>query len=190
MMILSNTIALFRSNSDDESGSGSASGSGSGSSSTSSSSSSSSQSGSSDSGSGSDSGSQSDSDTEKSKEKMEPSNKSNIDGAEVNMNNRQIYISHLKRSKFSGLPRVTLTHSGHCPHWLQFWKSNPSILAVQRSAMLRKQQLQQQKQRPTSKSGSDEVSFQQVFPLLVRESLDSTFTSFHPRWSVLGVFQQ
>uniref|UniRef100_A0A665V5I3 Uncharacterized protein n=1 Tax=Echeneis naucrates TaxID=173247 RepID=A0A665V5I3_ECHNA len=64
------------------SGSGSASGSGSGSSS-SSSSSSSSQSGSSDSGSGSDSGSQSDSDTQKSKEKMEPPNKSNIDGAEV-----------------------------------------------------------------------------------------------------------
>uniref|UniRef100_A0A665V8I2 Uncharacterized protein n=1 Tax=Echeneis naucrates TaxID=173247 RepID=A0A665V8I2_ECHNA len=63
-------------------GSGSASGSGSGSSS-SSSSSSSSQSGSSDSGSGSDSGSQSDSDTQKSKEKMEPPNKSNIDGAEV-----------------------------------------------------------------------------------------------------------
>lgn len=71
------------SNSDDESGSGSASASGSGSGSSSSSSSSSSQSGSSDSGSGSDSGSQSDSDTEKSKEKMEPPNKSNIDGAEV-----------------------------------------------------------------------------------------------------------
>uniref|UniRef100_A0A3Q2Y1N5 Chromodomain helicase DNA binding protein 1 n=1 Tax=Hippocampus comes TaxID=109280 RepID=A0A3Q2Y1N5_HIPCM len=71
----------FYSNSDDESGSGSASGSGSGSSS--SSSSSSSQSGSSDSGSGSDSGSQSDSETEKSKEKIDPPNKSNIDGAEV-----------------------------------------------------------------------------------------------------------
>lgn len=91
-MILSNNIALFHSNSDDESGSGSASASGSGSSSTSSSSSSSSQSGSSDSGSGSDSGSQSDSDTEKSKEKMEPSNKSNIDGAEVNTSNKQMYI--------------------------------------------------------------------------------------------------
>uniref|UniRef100_A0A3B4XZ24 Chromodomain helicase DNA binding protein 1 n=1 Tax=Seriola lalandi dorsalis TaxID=1841481 RepID=A0A3B4XZ24_SERLL len=75
---------IFYSNSDDESGSGSGSASGSGSgSSSSSSSSSSSQSGSSDSGSGSDSGSQSDSDTQKSKEKMEPPNKSNIDGAEV-----------------------------------------------------------------------------------------------------------
>uniref|UniRef100_A0A3Q3XLG4 Uncharacterized protein n=1 Tax=Mola mola TaxID=94237 RepID=A0A3Q3XLG4_MOLML len=73
------------SNSDDESGSGSASASGSGSGSSSSSSSSSSQSGSSDSGSGSDSGSQSDSDTEKSKEKIEQPNKSNIDGAEVNI---------------------------------------------------------------------------------------------------------
>uniref|UniRef100_A0A8C4IBL5 DNA helicase n=1 Tax=Dicentrarchus labrax TaxID=13489 RepID=A0A8C4IBL5_DICLA len=114
------------SNSDDESGSGSGSASGSGSGSSSSSSSSSSQSGSSDSGSGSDSGSQSDSDTEKSKEKMEPPNKSNIDGAE-------------------------------------FWKSNPSILAVQRSAMLRKQQLQQQQQQQqrqsSSNSGSDEVCF-------------------------------
>ncbi|KAG7221215.1 hypothetical protein INR49_017432, partial [Caranx melampygus] len=114
------------SNSDDESGSGSGSASGSGSgSSSSSSSSSSSQSGSSDSGSGSDSGSQSDSDTQKSKEKMEPPNKSNIDGAE-------------------------------------FWKSNPSILAVQRSAMLRKQQLQQQQQlqqrQSSSNSGSDEDS--------------------------------
>uniref|UniRef100_A0A7N6A2T5 DNA helicase n=1 Tax=Anabas testudineus TaxID=64144 RepID=A0A7N6A2T5_ANATE len=110
------------SNSDDESGSGSGSASGSASgSSSSSSSSSSSQSGSSDSGSGSDSGSQSDSDT-KSKEKMEPPNKSNIDGAE-------------------------------------FWKSNPSILAVQRSAMLRKQQQQQQLQRQSSSnSGSDEDS--------------------------------
>ncbi|XP_042079470.1 chromodomain-helicase-DNA-binding protein 1 [Haplochromis burtoni] len=113
------------SNSDDESGSGSGSASGSGSGSSSSSSSSSSQSGSSDSGSGSDSGSQSDSDTEKSKEKIEPPNKSNIDGAE-------------------------------------FWKSNPSILAVQRSAMLRKQQLQQQQQQQqrqsSSNSGSDEDS--------------------------------
>ncbi|KAM6902342.1 LOW QUALITY PROTEIN: chromodomain-helicase-DNA-binding protein 1-like [Xenentodon cancila] len=107
------------SNSDDESGSGSGSASGSGSSS-SSSSSSSSQSGSSDSGSGSDSGSQSDSDTEKSNEKVEPQNKSNIDGAE-------------------------------------FWKSNPSILAVQRSAMLRKQQ-QQQQRRGSSNSGSGENS--------------------------------
>uniref|UniRef100_A0A3B4V3V4 Chromodomain helicase DNA binding protein 1 n=1 Tax=Seriola dumerili TaxID=41447 RepID=A0A3B4V3V4_SERDU len=118
---------IFYSNSDDESGSGSGSASGSGSgSSSSSSSSSSSQSGSSDSGSGSDSGSQSDSDTQKSKEKMEPPNKSNIDGAE-------------------------------------FWKSNPSILAVQRSAMLRKQQLQQQQQQlqqrqSSSNSGSDEDS--------------------------------
>ncbi|XP_033845032.1 chromodomain-helicase-DNA-binding protein 1 [Periophthalmus magnuspinnatus] len=102
------------SNSDDESGSGSGSGSGS----SSSSSSSSSQSGSSDSGSGSDSGSQSDSDTEKSKEKIEPPNKSNIDGAE-------------------------------------FWKSNPSILAVQRSAMLRKQQQQQQQQQRQSSSNSE-----------------------------------
>lgn len=77
------------SNSDDESGSGSGSASGSGSgSSSSSSSSSSSQSGSSDSGSGSDSGSQSDSDTKK-KEKMEPPNKSNIDGAEVKKHHRQ-----------------------------------------------------------------------------------------------------
>ncbi|XP_047228458.1 chromodomain-helicase-DNA-binding protein 1 isoform X1 [Girardinichthys multiradiatus] len=109
------------SNSDDESGSGSGSGSGSasasGSGSSSSSSSSSSQSGSSDSGSGSDSGSQSESDTEKSNEKMEPPNKTNIDGAE-------------------------------------FWKSNPSILAVQRSAMLRKQQ----QRRGSSNSGSDEDS--------------------------------
>ncbi|XP_040277512.1 chromodomain-helicase-DNA-binding protein 1 [Bufo bufo] len=45
----------------------------------------------------------------------------------------------------------------------EFWKSNPSILAVQRSAMLRKQQLQQQQQlqqRPpaSSNSGSDEES--------------------------------
>ncbi|XP_071996127.1 chromodomain-helicase-DNA-binding protein 1 isoform X3 [Engystomops pustulosus] len=48
----------------------------------------------------------------------------------------------------------------------EFWKSNPSILAVQRSAMLRKQQLQQQQQqqqlqqRPpaSSNSGSDEDS--------------------------------
>uniref|UniRef100_A0AAX7ST26 DNA helicase n=1 Tax=Astatotilapia calliptera TaxID=8154 RepID=A0AAX7ST26_ASTCA len=112
------------SNSDDESGSGSGSASGSGSGSSSSSSSSSSQSGSSDSGSGSDSGSQSDSDIEKSKEKIEPPNKSNIDGAE-------------------------------------FWKSNPSILAVQRSAMLRRQQLQQQQQQQrqsSSNSGSDEDS--------------------------------
>uniref|UniRef100_A0A8C5HU47 DNA helicase n=1 Tax=Gouania willdenowi TaxID=441366 RepID=A0A8C5HU47_GOUWI len=104
------------SNSDEESGSGSGSASGSGSGSSSSSSSSSSHSGSSDSGSGSDSGSQSDSDDEKSKEKMEPPNKSNIDGAE-------------------------------------FWKSNPSILAVQRSAMHRKQQLQQR--QSSSNSGSE-----------------------------------
>uniref|UniRef100_A0A3Q4GQ48 Chromodomain helicase DNA binding protein 1 n=1 Tax=Neolamprologus brichardi TaxID=32507 RepID=A0A3Q4GQ48_NEOBR len=76
-------VFICNSNSDDESGSGSGSASGSGSGSSSSSSSSSSQSGSSDSGSGSDSGSQSDSDTEKSKEKIEPPNKSNIDGAEV-----------------------------------------------------------------------------------------------------------
>uniref|UniRef100_F7D0V6 Chromodomain helicase DNA-binding protein 1 n=1 Tax=Xenopus tropicalis TaxID=8364 RepID=F7D0V6_XENTR len=45
----------------------------------------------------------------------------------------------------------------------EFWKSNPSILAVQRSAMLRKQQLQQQqqqqRQQASSNSGSDEVSF-------------------------------
>ncbi|XP_037340666.2 chromodomain-helicase-DNA-binding protein 1 [Pungitius pungitius] len=116
------------SNSDDESGSGSGSASGSASGSSSSSSSSSSQSGSSNSGSASDSGSQSDSDTEKTKEKMEPPNKSNIDGAE-------------------------------------FWKSNPSILAVQRSAMLRKQhqqqqqqQQQQQKRQSSSNSGSDEDS--------------------------------
>ena len=40
--------------------------------------------------------------------------------------------------------------------WLQFWKSNPSILTVQRSAMLRKQQ-QQQQRRTSSNSGSDEV---------------------------------
>ncbi|XP_017289508.1 chromodomain-helicase-DNA-binding protein 1 isoform X1 [Kryptolebias marmoratus] len=106
------------SNSDDESGSRSGSASASSSGSSSSSSSSSSRSGSSDSGSGSDSGSQSDSDTEKSNEKMEPQNKSNIDGAE-------------------------------------FWKSNPSILAVQRSAMLRKQQQQKQE---SSNSGSDEDS--------------------------------
>ncbi|KAM8961761.1 chromodomain-helicase-DNA-binding protein 1 [Pelodytes ibericus] len=41
----------------------------------------------------------------------------------------------------------------------EFWKSNPSILAVQRSAMLRKQQ-QQQLQRPqtSSNSGSNEDS--------------------------------
>lgn len=110
-MILSNNIALFRSNSDDESGSGSASGSGSGSSSTSSSSSSSSQSGSSDSGSGSDSGSQSDSDTEKSKEKMEPSNKSNIDGAEVNMSNKQMFIPPGAQQVF----RVGLLHTD--PPW-------------------------------------------------------------------------
>lgn len=76
-------VFICNSNSDDESGSGSGSASGSGSGSSSSSSSSSSQSGSSDSGSGSDSGSQSDSDIEKSKEKIEPPNKSNIDGAEV-----------------------------------------------------------------------------------------------------------
>ncbi|XP_061836669.1 chromodomain-helicase-DNA-binding protein 1 [Nerophis lumbriciformis] len=113
------------SNSDDESGSGSRSASKSGSGSSSSSSSSSSRSGSSDSGSGSDSGSQSDSETEKSKEKIEPPNKSNIDGAD-------------------------------------FWKSNPSILAVQRSAMLRKQQQQQQQQQQqrqsSSNTGSDEDS--------------------------------
>ncbi|XP_061703590.1 chromodomain-helicase-DNA-binding protein 1 isoform X2 [Syngnathoides biaculeatus] len=41
----------------------------------------------------------------------------------------------------------------------EFWKSNPSILAVQRSALLRKQQLQQQQQRQSSSnSGSDEDS--------------------------------
>ncbi|KAM9841440.1 chromodomain-helicase-DNA-binding protein 1 [Aulostomus maculatus] len=45
----------------------------------------------------------------------------------------------------------------------EFWKSNPSILAVQRSAMLRKQQLQQQQQQQqqrqsSSNSGSDEDS--------------------------------
>ncbi|KAE8635713.1 hypothetical protein XENTR_v10002714 [Xenopus tropicalis] len=44
----------------------------------------------------------------------------------------------------------------------EFWKSNPSILAVQRSAMLRKQQLQQQqqqqRQQASSNSGSDEDS--------------------------------
>uniref|UniRef100_A0A3Q3AI83 Chromodomain helicase DNA binding protein 1 n=1 Tax=Kryptolebias marmoratus TaxID=37003 RepID=A0A3Q3AI83_KRYMA len=74
---------MCNSNSDDESGSRSGSASASSSGSSSSSSSSSSRSGSSDSGSGSDSGSQSDSDTEKSNEKMEPQNKSNIDGAEV-----------------------------------------------------------------------------------------------------------
>ncbi|XP_062869656.1 chromodomain-helicase-DNA-binding protein 1 isoform X2 [Trichomycterus rosablanca] len=48
----------------------------------------------------------------------------------------------------------------------EFWKSNPSILAVQRSAMLRKQQLQQQQQhhhhhhqqQSSSNSDSDEAS--------------------------------
>ncbi|XP_075449617.1 chromodomain-helicase-DNA-binding protein 1 isoform X2 [Ascaphus truei] len=42
----------------------------------------------------------------------------------------------------------------------EFWKSNPSILAVQRSAMLRKQQQQQLQQRPqaSSNSGSEEDS--------------------------------
>ncbi|XP_011480396.1 chromodomain-helicase-DNA-binding protein 1 [Oryzias latipes] len=40
----------------------------------------------------------------------------------------------------------------------EFWKSNPSILAVQRSAMLRKQQQQQQQRRASSNSGSDEDS--------------------------------
>ncbi|XP_033870766.3 chromodomain-helicase-DNA-binding protein 1 isoform X1 [Acipenser ruthenus] len=40
----------------------------------------------------------------------------------------------------------------------EFWKSNPSILAVQRSAMLRKQQQQQQQQQSSSDSGSDEDS--------------------------------
>ncbi|KAM9735348.1 chromodomain-helicase-DNA-binding protein 1 [Menidia menidia] len=40
----------------------------------------------------------------------------------------------------------------------EFWKSNPSILAVQRSAMLRKQQQQQQQRRGSSNSGSDEDS--------------------------------
>ncbi|XP_038131889.1 chromodomain-helicase-DNA-binding protein 1 isoform X3 [Cyprinodon tularosa] len=40
----------------------------------------------------------------------------------------------------------------------EFWKSNPSILAVQRSAMLRKQQQQQQQRRGSSHSGSDEDS--------------------------------
>lgn len=87
-IVIANTQLCFLlyiySNSDDESGSGSASASRSGSCSTSSSSSSSSsQSGSSDSGSDSGSDSQSDSDTAKSVEKLEPPNKSNIDGAEV-----------------------------------------------------------------------------------------------------------
>ncbi|KAM9096863.1 chromodomain-helicase-DNA-binding protein 1 isoform 2-T2 [Sarcophilus harrisii] len=40
----------------------------------------------------------------------------------------------------------------------EFWKSNPSILAVQRSAMLRKQQQQQQQQQTSSNSGSEEDS--------------------------------
>uniref|UniRef100_D4AAG9 Chromodomain helicase DNA binding protein 1 n=1 Tax=Rattus norvegicus TaxID=10116 RepID=D4AAG9_RAT len=41
----------------------------------------------------------------------------------------------------------------------EFWKSNPSILAVQRSAMLRKQTQQPQQQRPaSSNSGSEEDS--------------------------------
>ncbi|KAF3702432.1 Chromodomain-helicase-DNA-binding protein 1 [Channa argus] len=40
----------------------------------------------------------------------------------------------------------------------EFWKSNPSILAVQRSAMLRKQQQQQQQRQSSSNSGSDEDS--------------------------------
>uniref|UniRef100_A0A3Q4MFY1 Chromodomain helicase DNA binding protein 1 n=1 Tax=Neolamprologus brichardi TaxID=32507 RepID=A0A3Q4MFY1_NEOBR len=94
-------VFICNSNSDDESGSGSGSASGSGSGSSSSSSSSSSQSGSSDSGSGSDSGSQSDSDTEKSKEKIEPPNKSNIDGAEVKikMNFRNGKKSNTQRKK-------------------------------------------------------------------------------------------
>ncbi|KAK9967910.1 hypothetical protein ABG768_002273 [Culter alburnus] len=42
-----------------------------------------------------------------------------------------------------------------------FWKSNPSILTVQRSAMIRKQQLQQQQQiqpQSSSNTGSDEDS--------------------------------
>ncbi|XP_056146515.1 chromodomain-helicase-DNA-binding protein 1 isoform X2 [Lampris incognitus] len=107
------------SNSDDESVSGSASSSTS--SSSSSGSSSSSRSGGSDSGSGADSASHSDSDSGMSKKKVEPPNKSNIDGAE-------------------------------------FWKSNPSILAVQRSAMLRKQQQLQQRRQSSSNSASDEDS--------------------------------
>ena len=42
----------------------------------------------------------------------------------------------------------------------QFWKSNPSILAVQRSAMLRKQQLHQQhQQQSSSNSGSDQACY-------------------------------
>uniref|UniRef100_A0A3B5MFD7 Uncharacterized protein n=1 Tax=Xiphophorus couchianus TaxID=32473 RepID=A0A3B5MFD7_9TELE len=42
----------------------------------------------------------------------------------------------------------------------EFWKSNPSILAVQRSAMLRKQQ--QQQRQASSNSGSDEVCIQEA----------------------------
>lgn len=57
-------------------------------------------------------------------------------------------------SHFKGIWELT----AHSALQMQFWKSNPSILAVQRSAMLRKQQLQQQKRQSSSNSGSDEVS--------------------------------
>ncbi|KAJ1060503.1 PREDICTED: chromodomain-helicase-DNA-binding protein 1 isoform X2 [Capra hircus] len=40
----------------------------------------------------------------------------------------------------------------------EFWKSSPSILAVQRSAMLKKQQQQQQQRQASSNSGSEEDS--------------------------------
>ncbi|XP_024849702.1 chromodomain-helicase-DNA-binding protein 1 isoform X3 [Bos taurus] len=40
----------------------------------------------------------------------------------------------------------------------EFWKSSPSILAVQRSAMLKKQQQQQQQHQASSNSGSEEDS--------------------------------
>uniref|UniRef100_A0A4W3JUQ5 Chromodomain helicase DNA binding protein 1 n=1 Tax=Callorhinchus milii TaxID=7868 RepID=A0A4W3JUQ5_CALMI len=84
---------------------------------------------SSDSDSGSDSGSQSDSDTSGSR-----SNASSSRG---------------KRPAESKVPKTD---------GAEFWKSHPSILAVQRSAMIRKQQQQLQQQQLSSNNGSEESS--------------------------------
>ncbi|KAF7216703.1 chromodomain-helicase-DNA-binding protein 1 isoform X1 [Nothobranchius furzeri] len=61
--------------------------------------------------------------------------------------------SETEKSKKKAEPQIKSNIDG-----AEFWKSNPSILAVQRSAMLRKQQLQQQQRQGSSNSGSDEDS--------------------------------
>uniref|UniRef100_A0A9J7YQD3 Chromodomain helicase DNA binding protein 1 n=1 Tax=Cyprinus carpio carpio TaxID=630221 RepID=A0A9J7YQD3_CYPCA len=63
-----------------------------------------------------------------------------------------------------------------------FWKSNPSILTVQRTAMLRKQQLQQQ--QSSSNTGSDEVLHYTLALHVEEENSDESVSDYEPSHKV------